>query len=304
MPSGCKFINYEKIGNGGYGVIYKATSIENGKIYALKQMDIPDDNEGIQASSIREICILRELRHPNIIQLSDVIFVYPKITLVLEYCLCDLKQYIKKNPNLLPNTIQRFCREILLGIEYLHDKHILHRDLKPQNLLVSLENQIKISDFGLSRIENIPVKKYAHEAASLWYRSPDAILGSTNYKFSLDMWAVGCILAEMVLENPLFRGNSINNQMDKIFRILGYPTQESWPSMELYPLTNSIIQKIPNKTDYESKSFDDFLEKNQILMQKLGKNGVSLLKSLLEYEPSRRITARQALQHPYFTEEK
>lgn len=300
MSTAGKFNKIAKLGEGTYGVVYKAQARDTGGIFALKRMTLPGDEEGVPATTIREICLLKELRHRNIVCLYDVLFQAPKMTLVFEYCTCDLKKYMQDRQELSSDTIRRFMSQLLIGLEYMHSKGVVHRDLKPQNLLIGSGNEIKIADFGLARVEGIPVKKYSHEAVTLWYRSPDVILGSTNYGLAVDMWSVGCIMAEITTGVPLFNGRTDPEQLGRIFGTLGSPTRDNWPSLSAYPLSRTTLQEVPDRERYGPDSWDNYLARTPVLMQKLGKDGVLLLKNLLEYEPKRRISASAALQHPYF----
>jgi cyclin-dependent kinase len=308
MSTAGKFTRIAKLGEGTYGAVYKAEARDSRQIYALKRMTIPGDEEGVPATTIREICLLKELRHRHIVCLYDVLFQSPKMTLVFEYCTCDLKRYMTDHPDLSRDTIRRFMRQLLVGLEYMHSKAVVHRDLKPQNLLIGVNNadgvaEIKIADFGLARVEGIPVKKYSHEAVTLWYRSPDVILGSCNYGLAVDMWSVGCIFAEMATGTPMFNGRTDAEQLQRMFRVLGSPTRERWPSLSLYPLTRSTFADNPalETTRYPPTAFDDYLNHTPVLRAKLGARGVELLRSMLEYEPSMRVTASNALQHAYFS---
>ena len=198
---------------------------------------------------MREISLLKELRHPNIVELLDILHSPKKLTLVFEYLDSDLKKFL--DTNVATNTedtkqlkgsvsvsaktsattssskgantdyyygeaegevIKSFLYQLLKGVAYCHSKLVLHRDLKPQNLLISRQGQLKIADFGLARPFGAPVRSYSPEVVTLWYRSPDILLGSKFYSTSIDMWSIGCIFAEMVTGRPLASGNTVFDQ--------------------------------------------------------------------------------------------
>ena len=190
---------------------------------------------------MREISILKQLQHPNIVRLHEVIHTETSLTLVFEYLDQDLKNYLDAcgDRGIDDYTVKSFLFQLLQGIAYCHKHRVLHRDLKPQNLLINMDGELKLADFGLARGFGIPVKKYTHEVVTLWYRPPDILLGSTRYSSQVDIWGVGCIFAEMCTGRPLFCGANDTDQLLKIFKVLGTPTPVDWPMMtELPEYTN------------------------------------------------------------------
>eukprot|EP00826_Nyctotherus_ovalis_P004668 TRINITY_DN11028_c0_g2_i2.p1 TRINITY_DN11028_c0_g2~~TRINITY_DN11028_c0_g2_i2.p1 ORF type:complete len:190 (+),score=37.52 TRINITY_DN11028_c0_g2_i2:1007-1576(+) len=178
--------------------------------------------------------------------------------------------------------------QLLLGVAFCHKNKVLHRDLKPQNILIDKENVLKLADFGLARSCGIPVKNYASEVVTLFYRPPDVLMGSTNYTTSVDMWSVGCIFAEMVNKEPLITGVSNENQLLKIFKIRGTPTVEEWPSMK----------ELSGYKEFPIYQKEDLSK----LVPGLDGTGLDLLDKLLQYDSAKRISARDALVHPYFAD--
>ena len=297
MSTQGRFSKIDKLGEGTYGAVYKAQNIQTGEVVALKRMNIAPEEDGIPATTVREVCILKEMSHENIVQLKDILFQMPKLTLVFEYVEHDLKKYMDlKGPVLQPaSEIKPFMHQTLSGLHYMHIRFIVHRDIKPQNILISDDLKVKLADFGLARVEGIPVKKYSHEAVTLWYRPPDVILGSVNYGFSVDIWSLGCVFAEMALGYPIFNGKSDADQLSKIFRLLGKPTSENWPSLDSYPAPEGLLEEtLADKNQCEKTLF----EKPEL--SKIGQRGLDLLRKMLCYEPSDRITVSEALDHPYF----
>lgn len=175
-----KYEKIGKIGEGTYGVVFKAKDTSTGELYALKKIRLESEDEGIPSTAIREIALLKELQHPNIVKLHDVIHTDKKLTLVFEYLDQDLKKLLDlSGPDGLDMpTVKSFLKQLLKGISHCHKNRVLHRDLKPQNLLINREGVLKLADFGLARAFGIPVKNYTHEVVTLWYRAPDILMGS------------------------------------------------------------------------------------------------------------------------------
>lgn len=283
-----KYEKLDKIGEGTYGVVFKAKDTSTGEVYALKKIRLESEDEGIPSTAIREIALLKELQHPNIVKLHDVIHTDKKLTLVFEYLDQDLKKLLdlSGNEGLDMPTIKSFLNQLLKGIAHCHKNRVLHRDLKPQNLLINREGILKLADFGLARAFGIPVKNYTHEVVTLWYRAPDILMGSKKYSTSVDIWSVGCIFAELVNRKPLFAGASEEDQLDKIFKIRGTPTTDEWPDMAELPLYKDDFPI------YDAKSLLD-------IVPELNEEGLDLLDQMLKCDPSQRISAADALKHPF-----
>lgn len=276
------------IGEGTYGVVYKAKDLETGDIVALKRIRLEVEDEGIPSTALREISLLRELDHPNIVKLLDCLQNEGRLYLVFEFLDKDLKKYMDKCFNSMEHDLIRsYLYQLLRGLAVCHSRGIMHRDLKPQNLLVNRTGQLKIADFGLARAFSVPVKRYTHEVVTLWYRPPEILLGQDVYSPPMDIWAVGCIFAEMVSSYPLFPGDSEIDQLYRIFRLLGTPQEKEWPGVTSLP---DYATTFPNWSQNTlRRKFKDFDE-----------NGLDLLEKLLKYDPAERISAKEALIHPYF----
>jgi cyclin-dependent kinase len=294
-----QYVKIDRIGEGAYGVVHKARDRNTGELVALKRIRLDNEEEGVPCTAIREISLLKELKHPNIVTLHDVIHNEKKLTLVFEYLDMDLRKFLDmKDNNIDAGTIQRLIKQLLLGIEYCHARAVLHRDLKPQNLLINNQLELKLADFGLGRAFGIPVKKYTHEVVTLWYRAPDVLLGSTNYGTPVDIWSAGCILVEMATGQPAFAGRNDGDQLLRVFKFLGTPNKEVWPSMHTYPNSSNTLSKPEFLQEYPAECETIF---TTAPLQKLGRSGVDLVRRMLQYEPAHRITATEALQHPYFS---
>lgn len=272
------------IGSGTYGVVYKGKNKNTNETIAIKKIKIDLENEGVPSTALREITILRELSHPNIVQLKDVVCGENKLYLLFEFLEYDLKRYMDEFNPLDEKTIKSFMYQIFDGVAYCHSKKIIHRDLKPQNLLIEKSGKVKIADFGLARSFSIPIRAYTKEVLTLWYRAPELLLGNSEYSISVDIWSIGCIFAEMYLKHPLFQGESEMEQWTKINEILGSPTPDSWPDIVKMPGYNGINLGYPGKKITE-------------VIPNMNELAVDLLMGMLKYDPNKRITAKQALLH-------
>jgi len=185
--------------------------------------------------------------------------------------------------------VKSYLYQMVKGLCYCHSRRILHRDLKPQNLLIDRSGALKLADFGLARAFGVPVRTYTHEVVTLWYRAPEILMGSTQYSTPVDMWSVGCIFAEMVTKLPLFPGDSEIDQLFRIFRILGTPNETMWPGVSELP-------------DYKS-SFPFWKSQSlQSVVPGVDANGLDLLSKMLLFPPGKRISSKETLLHPYFDE--
>jgi len=282
-----KYEKLEKVGEGTYGVVYKAQD-SKGDIYALKTIRLEAEDEGIPSTAIREISLLKELQHPNIVRLHDVLHTERKLTLVFEFLDKDLKKLLDARPGGLDaNTTRSFLLQLLRGIAHCHHHRVLHRDLKPQNLLINQGGELKLADFGLARAFGIPVRSYTHEVVTLWYRAPDVLMGSRKYSTPVDIWSVGCIFAEMSSGHSLFPGNTDADQLQKIFKVLGTPCEANWCAVTELPEWN------PNFPQYEAQPWKN-------VASELCDTGHDLLAKMLEYDPNSRVSGKVAMTHEYF----
>lgn len=291
-----RYSKLEKVGEGTYGVVYKARDVTNNEVVALKKIRLEADDEGVPSTAIREISLLKELKDDNIVKLLDIVHADNKLYLVFEFLDVDLKRYMDQSNKEVPgfslslDIVKKFTHQLSSGLLYCHSHRILHRDLKPQNLLINKHNNLKLADFGLARAFGIPMRTYTHEVVTLWYRAPEVLLGSRHYSTGVDMWSVGCIFAEMVLKGmPLFPGDSEIDQIFKIFRILGTPNEENWPG----------VRQLPDyKGTFPQWSTQDLAR----IVPELDEDGIDFLTQMLTYDSAKRISAKRALIHPYFAD--
>uniref|UniRef100_A0A8C8SUD6 cyclin-dependent kinase n=1 Tax=Pelusios castaneus TaxID=367368 RepID=A0A8C8SUD6_9SAUR len=231
------FQKVEKIGEGTYGVVYKARNRQTGQLVALKKIRLDSETEGVPSTAIREISLLKELKHPNIVRLLDVVHSQKRLYLVFEYLNQDLKKYMDSSQagELPLSLVKSYLFQLLQGVNFCHSHRVIHRDLKPQNLLINEMGAIKLADFGLARAFGVPLRTYTHEVVTLWYRAPEILLGCKYYSTAVDVWSIGCIFAEMVTRKALFPGDSEIDQLFRIFRTLGTPTEAAWPGVTQLP---------------------------------------------------------------------
>ncbi|XP_009080555.1 PREDICTED: cyclin-dependent kinase 18, partial [Acanthisitta chloris] len=214
------YVKLDKLGEGTYATVFKGRSKLTENLVALKEIRL-EHEEGAPCTAIREVSLLKNLKHANIVTLHDIIHTERSLTLVFEYLENDLKQYLDNCGNLMSvHNVKIFMFQLLRGLAYCHGRKILHRDLKPQNLLINERGELKLADFGLARAKSVPTKTYSNEVVTLWYRPPDVLLGSTEYSTPIDMWGVGCIHYEMVTGRPMFPGSTVKEELHLIFRLL------------------------------------------------------------------------------------
>jgi serine/threonine protein kinase len=267
-----------KLGEGSYGTVYRAIDRITNAAVALKINKISSDEEGIPASTLREICFLRTLKHENIIKLQDVILNTSQIILVFDYMKSDLRTYIASNP-IGEETIKKMLVQLLKAVHYCHSARVMHRDLKPQNILLDFATNLKIADFGLARNYQVPLKPYTQSVQTLWYRAPELLLGCKVYNTSIDMWSIGCIFSEMLTGYPLFQGVSEKDTIFSIFKFLGTPDLALWPEL----------------SDFKFPTWSKVTMGH--VYPQLPTEGLDLLEKLLQINPAARISAAEALNH-------
>ncbi|KAF8569406.1 hypothetical protein P879_02261 [Paragonimus westermani] len=334
--------SYKKLdvlGEGSYATVYRGYSHVMGRSVAVKEIRI-NPEEGLPFTAIREASLLKVLRHANIVILHDIVHTKNTLNFIFEYVQSDLSKYIEKHSQgIRLHNVRLFLYQLLRGLAYCHDRHILHRDLKPQNLLISAVGELKLADFGLARAKSVPSRTYSHEVVTLWYRPPDVLLGSTCYTASLDIWGVGCIFTEMVSGVATFPGSKDSiDQLDKIFRIMGTPTEATWRGVSKLPKYKALLGHLDENARSQShaekgsaKNLDGVDQSNSptkaadsgsssssakprrlqwypsrplhrvIPRLNQAAHSEALAAQLLQLPPSKRIGARLAMRTPYFS---
>ncbi|ODM99442.1 Cyclin-dependent kinase 14 [Orchesella cincta] len=262
------------------------------QVVALKEIRLQEE-EGTPFTAIREASLLKDLKHSNIVILHDIVHTR-SLTFVFEYLHTDLSQYLERHPGgLNPKNVKLFLFQLLRGLAFCHRRRILHRDVKPQNLLLSQSGELKLADFGLARAKSVPSHTYSHEVVTLWYRPPDVLLGSVDYSTSLDTWGVGCIFVEMLTGAPVFPGvRDVSDQLDKIFRILGTPTEKTWEGVTQLANYSREVKRIykPQRLGLAFPRLYDVAHAENVAA------------AFLQLDPSKRLEADEALQHKYFSD--
>ncbi|KAK8896225.1 hypothetical protein M9Y10_014120 [Tritrichomonas musculus] len=323
--SSVRYRRLEKRGEGTYGIVFKAEDQITSKIVALKIMKLEQEEDGIPPTTLREMSILRSVSHPNLVKLEDVIINSTSLTLVFEYLEYDLRFFLRHTKNRIQMKLLRsYAFQMLAGINCLHTHRILHRDIKPDNILLNKEGYLKICDFGLARHFDIPMRQYSANVVSQWYRAPELLLGAPIYGLPIDVWSAGCIIAEMCKGTPLFEGDSDVDQLHKIFKILGTPIQGQCQQLmrnAIYEMdeetnkpkdvsfTMNVVSIVHNdKTDsnlykvisndvsfpiYPKKDLREELQTDDLEL-------IDLIEKMLIFEPDKRITIQEAMKHPFF----
>ncbi|KAK0406770.1 hypothetical protein QR680_018793 [Steinernema hermaphroditum] len=285
------FQKLEKIGEGTYGVVYKGRNRLTKEMVAMKKIRLESEEEGVPSTTIREVSMLRELRHPNIVDLQQVIMEETHLYLIFEFLSMDLKKYLDSLPYtklLEPAMLKSYMYQMCQAMCFCHQRRVLHRDLKPQNLLVDKKGTIKLADFGLARVIGVPLRAYTHEVVTLWYRAPEVLLGTDKYSMALDVWSMGCIFAEMATKKPLFPGDSEIDELFKVFRVLGTPNEMMWPGISM------LRDFKPSFPHWNGNKL------NEVMNKYLNVQGLDLLQRMFIYYPVERISCKKILKHPYF----
>ncbi|KAL1491294.1 hypothetical protein ABEB36_011912 [Hypothenemus hampei] len=297
---GCRSVEefqcLNRIEEGTYGVVYRARDKRTEEIVALKRLKMEKEKEGFPITSLREINTLLKGQHSNIVTVREIVVGsnMDKIFIVMDYVEHDLKSLMEtmrhKKQSFMPGEVKCLLKQLLQAVAHLHDNWIIHRDLKTSNLLLSHKGILKVGDFGLAREYGSPLKAYTPIVVTLWYRAPELLLCSKEYSTPIDIWSVGCIFAELLLMNTLFPGKSEVDQLNRIFKELGTPSERIWTGYSELPAVKKM------------KFHEHPVSNLRAKFNTLSEIGLGLLLKFLTFDPSQRITAEEAMKHAYFSE--
>ncbi|KAI8971470.1 kinase-like domain-containing protein, partial [Mycotypha africana] len=243
----CRHVDcFEKLNHieeGSYGVVFRARDKETGEIVALKKLKLQLEQGGFPVTSLREIHALMNIKHPNIVNVREIVMGnrIEQVFIVMDYIDHDLKGLMQdmRSP-FLQSEVKTLMLQLLSAVALMHENWYIHRDLKTSNLLLNNRGEVKVADFGLARKYGSPLGNMTQLVVTLWYRAPELLLGAKEYTTAIDMWSVGCIFAELLNNEPLLPGRSEIDQLDKIFKLLGTPTEEIWPGFSELPHAKNI----------------------------------------------------------------
>ncbi|CAL5869511.1 uncharacterized protein PFLUO_LOCUS3741 [Penicillium psychrofluorescens] len=303
----CRHVdNFERLNHieeGSYGWVSRAKEITTGEVVALKKLKLENSPDGFPVTGLREIQTLLEARHPNVVYLREVVMgnKMDEVFLVMDFLEHDLKTLLDEmREPFLPSEIKTVLLQIVGGLEFLHSQWIMHRDLKTSNLLMNNRGEIKLADFGMARYYGDPPPKLTQLVVTLWYRSPELLLGADKYGPEIDMWSIGCIFGELLTKEPLLQGKNEVDQVSKIFELTGPPNAQTWPGFRSLPNAKSL--RLPSSSSSATSSGKiPLLPRSKFPY--LTNAGLSLLSSLLALNPTSRPTAQQCLSHAYFKED-
>ncbi|KAJ4462733.1 putative Cyclin-dependent kinase 7 [Paratrimastix pyriformis] len=304
-----KYKRIRLLGAGTYGVVHLCEDTTTHKMVAIKKLRAGKMKDGIDFTSIREIKLLQELKHPNIVNLIEVIAHKQSLKLVFEYMDTDLENIIQDPAIILTAAhIKSYLYMLIRGVEYLHSSWVIHRDLKPNNLFISSDGVLKLGDFGLARTFGSPNAELSTQVITRYYRAPEVLYGARFYTGAVDMWAIGCIFAEMLLRSaprppppppapgelmacppaghPTSRGVGHRPALTDLLRPR-HPTEAQWPGM----------RSLPGFFEFQPRPAPPIRQ----LFSAASEDAIDLLSQMLRFDPAARITAAEALRHPFFS---
>lgn len=287
------------VGEGAYGVVLKCRNKETKEIVAIKKFKEGDDDENVKKTTLREVKMLKSLKHENIVFLIEAFRRKTKLFLVFEYAEKNLLEVLEDNPRgLSSGEVRNYIYQLVKAVTFCHDKNIIHRDIKPENLLVNPSHnnrkcgQLKLCDFGFARTISAKDRDLTDYVSTRWYRAPELLIGSTSYGKEVDHWAIGCIMGELIDGNPVFPGESDIDQLYTIQKVIG-------------PITNEQKKLFQKNQQFNSMSLPD-VGNGQGIAKRYGKKidveGLDFMKKMLRMDPAERLKGQDCLQHPYFKE--
>lgn len=300
-----EFEELEQIGEGAYGDVLMGRDKVSNEIVALKKVKMDQEKEGFPTTSIRELKMLRSLRHENIVRLKEIVTGQNgsgskamkdrhEIYMVFEYVDNDLGGLLDTpSVEFTEAHVKAYVKQLLQGLWYCHERQVLHRDIKGSNLLIDAHGCLKIADMGLARTYCDNLRRYTNRVITLWYRPPELLLGAERYGPEVDIWSVGCLVIEMLCRgkrSAAFPGCDEADQIDKIFKVCGLPDNAGYPEWRNLPLAKSVkVEQYHEGPDRLKETFPE-----------LSDLALDLVRNLIHYRPSERLTAHKALSHPWF----
>ena len=287
--------NESVVGSGTYGKVFKAIHVYTKGLVALKKIRMEGEKDGFPVTAVREIKLLQSLKHDNIVCLQEVMVEKNDCFMVFEYLSHDLTGLLNHPTFRLEHAHKKhLAKQLFEGLDYLHRRGVLHRDIKAANILVSNTGQLKLADFGLARFyAKRRQLDYTNRVITIWYRPPELLLGETQYGPAVDIWSAACVMVEIFTKHAIFPGDGGEiNQLEKVYNVLGTPTRAEWPA-----LPDMAWYELLRPTERRASTFR---EKYQ---ERLTPAAFELLQDMLLYDPARRPAASDVLEHPYFAAE-
>uniref|UniRef100_A0A0B7K8I5 cyclin-dependent kinase n=1 Tax=Bionectria ochroleuca TaxID=29856 RepID=A0A0B7K8I5_BIOOC len=287
--------NESVVGSGTFGKVFKGLNVYTKGLVALKRIRMEGERDGFPVTAVREIKLLQSLRHTNIVNLQEVMVEKNDCFMVFEYLSHDLTGLLN-HPTFKMESAQKkhMAKQLFEALDYLHTRGVLHRDIKAANILVSNEGVLKLADFGLARFyAKHRQLDYTNRVITIWYRSPELLLGETKYTAAVDVWSAACVMVEIFTRHAIFAGDGTElSQLDKIYNILGTPNRQDWPG-----LVDMAWFELMRPT----------ARRKNVFAEKYGGRvtpaAFDLLSAMFRYDPAARPNAAEVLQHPYFTTE-
>jgi len=310
---------HEQVGQGTYSDVYKARHMESGEWVAMKKCKLMSQlSEGWPITLLREVAIMKALRHPNVCRLRDVV-ANPQeqhiLYIVLDWADHDLMGVLNKLKRggvagsrvfLSPYAVKLYLRQVLEAVKYMHESRVVNRDVKGANVLLTHDGRAWVTDFGLARYWPQRAGGDRHEnpltpkVVTLWYRAPELLMGNRQYGYPVDLWGVGCVLGEMLTGEPFLQGDNELHQLSLIFKLLGCPTEKSWPGLRKLPFFD-VLESVVEKAYPPQLREHGGLRTVPQRFAHAADAVLDLLARLLTLDPSQRISAAQALEHEYFS---